>query len=578
MLKALGRSKRQKSSKETVQQVPIEEINRQLDVLADIFPHCAVSALRQQLLSSSQESRLHVAADALLQNLVNATPKTYRRPQKLEGWERFCTTKYVKAVEQLLQQEFTNLSKSTIQTVMEETNSDYMRSRHLLREITSKSWRYRVRSWFSRERDVFELPNVLENSTGSARLDNEIYALSKPDRDAQTAKDAELAKELNEKEAAEADALFECECCFSDYTWEAIVGCTDGHFVCCDCLARSVKESLYGQGGSLLLEKNSVHCMSATANPPCQGFIASDQLPRALDSELYEQLQLQFTQLQLQKAALPLLFCPNCSYAAVEPPQPRLVLRLRSIPIILMFLLLASRTISVVRKLYLFPVIILFFLGFLYFISPETYEEPVYISISAAIERLKKKRTEPNSKVFRCQNPRCGISSCIQCGKEWEGFHDCAEDTEKENRRLYIERVMTEAIKRTCRKCKTAFVKSSGCNLLRCKCGYEMCYLCREDLRDVGYNHFCPHLRVVPGNPCDRCDKCFLYQTENEDEVAKAAGRRAAEEWDRRNRKKRRPTLRPNVQIEVEPFDQSTVFDVLLEVLIDSFFEFWCQA
>ena len=67
-----------------------------------------------------------------------------------------------------------------------------------------------------------------------------------------------------------------------------------------------------------------------------------------------------------------------------------------------------------------------------------------------------------------------------------------------------------------------------------------MCYLCREDLTEVGYNHFCPHLHAVPGTPCDRCDKCFLYHTEDEDKVAKAAGRRAAEEWDQRKEKEKK--------------------------------------
>jgi len=92
-----------------------------------------------------------------------------------------------------------------------------------------------------------------------------------------------------------------------------------------------------------------------------------------------------------------------------------------------------------------------------------------------------------------------------------------------------------------CPKCSTSFLKSSGCNMLTCRCGYQMCYLCRHDLTSIGYSHFCPHFRITPAQDCEECDKCFLYRNENEDEVARIAGRRAAEEWDERNRSGRRP-------------------------------------
>lgn len=57
-----------------------------------------------------------------------------------------------------------------------------------------------------------------------------------------------------------------------------------------------------------------------------------------------------------------------------------------------------------------------------------------------------------------------------------------------------------------------------------------MCYLCREDVRRVRYKHFCQHFRIEFG-PCSKCDRCNLYEIEDENAVARAAARRAAQEW-----------------------------------------------
>lgn len=58
-----------------------------------------------------------------------------------------------------------------------------------------------------------------------------------------------------------------------------------------------------------------------------------------------------------------------------------------------------------------------------------------------------------------------------------------------------------------------------------------MCYLCRADVHVERYKHFCQHFRLNPGQPCTECDRCNLYGIENEDAVANAAARHAANEW-----------------------------------------------
>jgi hypothetical protein len=76
-----------------------------------------------------------------------------------------------------------------------------------------------------------------------------------------------------------------------------------------------------------------------------------------------------------------------------------------------------------------------------------------------------------------------------------------------------------------------SFVKSGGCNMLTCPCGYEMCYICRADVGGTRYKHFCQHFRLEPRQPCRECDRCNLYEIEDERAVANAAARHAATEW-----------------------------------------------
>lgn len=66
---------------------------------------------------------------------------------------------------------------------------------------------------------------------------------------------------------------------------------------------------------------------------------------------------------------------------------------------------------------------------------------------------------------------------------------------------------------------------------MTCPCGYKMCYLCRADVGEEQYDHFCPHFRARPGEPCRECQKCLLFQEENEDEVLQSARAKAEEEW-----------------------------------------------
>lgn len=64
----------------------------------------------------------------------------------------------------------------------------------------------------------------------------------------------------------------------------------------------------------------------------------------------------------------------------------------------------------------------------------------------------------------------------------------CDEVIKTDKARLLIEEKMTEALIRTCYKCKRAFFKEEGCNKMTCTCGALMCYVCDKPIKD--YKHF----------------------------------------------------------------------------------------
>ena len=55
-----------------------------------------------------------------------------------------------------------------------------------------------------------------------------------------------------------------------------------------------------------------------------------------------------------------------------------------------------------------------------------------------------------------------------------------------------------------------------------------MCYICRKGIRQEKYKHFCPHPRN-PGQLCAVCDKCDLWRSNDEPEIAKAKAQAKAD-------------------------------------------------
>ncbi|KAB0794949.1 hypothetical protein PPYR_11788 [Photinus pyralis] len=95
-----------------------------------------------------------------------------------------------------------------------------------------------------------------------------------------------------------------------------------------------------------------------------------------------------------------------------------------------------------------------------------------------------------DDKLFRCLNPQCMKESCRMC-KEPSHVPLRCDEVEKDEDvkdRTYIENKMTEGLLRTCYKCDMKFIKEEGCNMMKCRCGALMCYVCNQPVKN--YNHF----------------------------------------------------------------------------------------
>ena len=79
--------------------------------------------------------------------------------------------------------------------------------------------------------------------------------------------------------------------------------------------------------------------------------------------------------------------------------------------------------------------------------------------------------------------------------------------------RRIIEEARTEALIRTCGKCKIRILKEDGCNKVICtKCYAVLCDYCGTDITKQMYNHFDGQGRPPPGaNTDDKSGKCPLY-------------------------------------------------------------------
>lgn len=434
-----------------------------------------------------------------------------QRIANIEAEERFRSEDYKVAVRTTLAQEFRPLSRSAIDAVLAEVNFSYARARPTLRDLSRKSWRSTFGNIFpfrkKKEKDEHPLmvwqrfaegelvPRL--KSTGSEELDTELHEtllapLLTQKKEEQEERDQRLAEELNESEAKALEALYECDCCLSDVTFEQISACSSsGHIICFTCIQRTTNEALFGQGWgkSIDPERSTLRCLAPLADAACEGTLQPMVVKRAIlaeksGTETYRKFEDRLASESLLKSQMKLIRCPSCSYAEVDPvyhPSTEgITWRFRRGN-------LAPTIIMTIFLLDLIPLLIIPVLAIL-LLSPSAVKTILTTS-------LRNLALNTRSQKFTCSNPSCQRVSCITCHKPWHDPHVCHEPLLL-SLRATVEAARTAAIKRTCPRCGLSFVKSSGCNKLTCVCGYSMCYLCRKALG--------PPLKGVTNNPMRR--------------------------------------------------------------------------
>lgn len=560
-------AQREQEQEEEHAEPDLAELNTSLATLVELFPDVQPEVFREMLLSISRESRLQVVTEQLLKKragFVNGRLRPAKTGEDAAGRssggegdmllppeETFRGENYRKAVKQLLYLEFKNLSHSTIRGVMAEHNDSYTRSRPTLQQLAAKSWRFSISAlwtkrspagstsdhvalhWRADSTGSEQVPSV--KRTGSAVLDGELYHLFIEPLLIRRAQERLLADhtyatQLNEAEAEELGAVFDCECCYSSVPFEQIATCSDGeHYLCFDCIARTTHEAIYGQGWarSADLERTTIRCF-APALQECHSTIPASLVQRALSDDVWQAFQTRVTSDTLSKSRVALQKCPFCIYGEVdETPAPKLR-NVRQIThhishrsgygvqsfFLGLFFLISCLTLPV-----------LLFASFLYILT--AIFPPASRTFQQSWTRVYKQR---RGLKFQCQNAQCGKTSCTRCFAPWRDPHACFE-TEKISLRTAIEASATAAIKRTCPKCHLSFVKSSGCNKLVCNCGYTMCYICRAEITSKeGYSHFCQHFRPHGGR-CSECERCDLYGDEDEGDAIRKAAEGAEKIW-----------------------------------------------
>jgi hypothetical protein len=566
----------------------LAELNAALSALVDVFPDIQPEVFREMLVGVGPESRLQIVTEHLLQKKAkwvqgryripsNAQAQTKSKPSKarkrrhesttnirpvrsgpgLENEELFRGENYKKAVKHVLYLEFRNLSHSIIKGVLAEQNFSYTFARPVLQQLASRSWRFSLSSFWPRKptvtaadsypfiiwqpavgSDVEAFPTL--RCTGDNDLDRELYDLFvgpviTRQRQNRIVADFREASRINEVEAEEAEALFDCECCYTSVPFEKIAVCDDGcHYLCLDCIRRTVNEALYGQGWSRTadLKRATVRCF-APSTEECAGCMPGELVKRALtqggdNEDAWHDFQARVTNDVLLQCKLSFQRCPFCSYAELdEVPPPRLRhplavwrhITTKAPPAVQLLLTFFFALLAI----FTLPLFILFTtLWTLTRIIPA-----IQIPISKSLARVHRARRGFR---FHCQSPTCSQTSCTRCAAPWRDPHVCFE-SEKSSLRHAIEASATAAVKRTCPKCLLSFVKASGCNKLVCNCGYTMCYICRQEITSrEGYGHFCQHFRPAGGR-CGECERCDLYGDEDEEVVIRQAARNAEQVW-----------------------------------------------
>uniref|UniRef100_A0A8V0ZPQ8 E3 ubiquitin-protein ligase RNF216 n=1 Tax=Gallus gallus TaxID=9031 RepID=A0A8V0ZPQ8_CHICK len=319
-----------------------------------------------------------------------------------------------------------------------------------------------------------------------------------------------LALQMNEEQYQKDGQMIECRCCYGEFAFEELTQCADGHLFCKECLIKYAQEAVFGSG------KSELSCMEGSCTCSFPTSELEKVLPETILCKYYER---KAEEEVAAACADELVRCPFCNFPAL---------------------------------------------------------------------------LDNDVKRFSCPNPRCRKETCRKCQGLWKEHMNltCEQLAEKDDIKYRTsmkeggeggetscrvpdmnknqfqnlwqivaadrEEKMTAARIRKCHKCGTGLIKSEGCNRMSCRCGAQMCYLCRAAIN--GYDHFCQHPRS-PGAPCQDCAKCSLWTdpTEDDEKIIQEIQKEAEEEQRKKNGENSFKRIGPPVEKPMEKMQRIEV-------------------
>ena len=127
-----------------------------------------------------------------------------------------------------------------------------------------------------------------------------------------------MAEKLNEEIAGEEGGLIECQCCYSEVTFESVIQCSEGHLFCKGCLQHYAEQTVFGDGKSVL------KCMDSGG---CTGYFPDSMLKYALPEKTFGKYQEQLARDAIKAAKLEIISCHACNFQVEMAAEAGSVLR-----------------------------------------------------------------------------------------------------------------------------------------------------------------------------------------------------------------------------------------------------------
>lgn len=110
---------------------------------------------------------------------------------------------------------------------------------------------------------------------------------------------------------------------------------------------------------------------------------------------------------------------------------------------------------------------------------------------------------DPDFPMMTC--PECNIKYCFHCSLKWHPTMTCAQKQKEVEKRTSTrnqrnikknKKWMKEHRLVKCKKCGQGIQKLTGCNHMRCVCGYEFCWLCGDTIINPTDSQYPMHYTV----------------------------------------------------------------------------------